>query len=250
MATITKRDTDGVRGLLPKAEFGYDDYPAGGDAGRVYIGTGTEDIPLAKKAEVDAIVNDGTILRDADVGVQVQAYYANNALTTDVTFETLNANGDVGTNADQVAAGDHNHSGVYEPADATILKDADIGVSVQAYDANTAKLNSDQVWSGSQRGTVYTDSDMTYSLSTGNNFYTVLTANRTLTFSGVVAGQSGNIYVSNPSNYIVSAHAYTYISASDLAKLSTTGIYWVSYFAISTTQVLVTVSSSLTSAGV
>ena len=29
----------------------------------------------------------------------------------------------------------HTHSGVYEPADATILKDADIGVTVQAYDA-------------------------------------------------------------------------------------------------------------------
>lgn len=29
----------------------------------------------------------------------------------------------------------HNHTGVYEPADATILKDADIGVTVQAYDA-------------------------------------------------------------------------------------------------------------------
>jgi len=30
----------------------------------------------------------------------------------------------------------HDHLGVYEPADATILKDADIGVNVQAYDAN------------------------------------------------------------------------------------------------------------------
>jgi microcystin-dependent protein len=30
----------------------------------------------------------------------------------------------------------HNHAGVYEPADATILKDADIGVSVEAYNAN------------------------------------------------------------------------------------------------------------------
>lgn len=30
------------------------------------------------------------------------------------------------------AASDHDHSGVYEPADATILKDADIGVSVAA----------------------------------------------------------------------------------------------------------------------
>jgi hypothetical protein len=29
----------------------------------------------------------------------------------------------------------HNHSGVYEPADATIVKDSDIGVNVQAFDA-------------------------------------------------------------------------------------------------------------------
>ena len=35
----------------------------------------------------------------------------------------------------------HNHSGVYEPADATILKDADIGSSVQAYDADTLKAD-------------------------------------------------------------------------------------------------------------
>lgn len=31
----------------------------------------------------------------------------------------------------------HNHTGVYEPADATIVKDADIGVTVQAYNVNT-----------------------------------------------------------------------------------------------------------------
>ena len=38
-----------------------------------------------------------------------------------VTYENLNSNGDVGTGATQVAAGNHTHSGVYEPADATIL---------------------------------------------------------------------------------------------------------------------------------
>lgn len=36
------------------------------------------------------------------------------------------------------AISDHNHSGVYEPADATILKDADIGVSVAAQSHNHA----------------------------------------------------------------------------------------------------------------
>ena len=60
------------------------------------------------------------------------------------TYENLNANGDIGTGATQVAQGDHAHAGVYEPADATILKDADIGVNVQAYsailDATTASF--------------------------------------------------------------------------------------------------------------
>lgn len=42
---------------------------------------------------------------------------------------------DAGTGADQVSAGDHDHAGVYEPADATILKDADIGVTLQGFDA-------------------------------------------------------------------------------------------------------------------
>ena len=50
MSKIRKRDTDGVKPLLDKAEFGYDDYQ---DKGRVYIGTGSENIGLAKKSEVD-----------------------------------------------------------------------------------------------------------------------------------------------------------------------------------------------------
>lgn len=39
-----------------------------------------------------------------------------------VTFENLSANGDIGSGASQVSAGNHNHDGVYEPADASILK--------------------------------------------------------------------------------------------------------------------------------
>jgi hypothetical protein len=78
------------------------------------------------------------VLVDADIGVNVQAYSATNALTGDITYGQLNANGDVGTSAGQLAIGNHNHSGVYEPADGTILKDADIGVNVQAYSATNA----------------------------------------------------------------------------------------------------------------
>lgn len=42
----------------------------------------------------------------------------------------------LGMSGGTVSEGDHLHSGVYEPADATILKDADIGVSVQGWDTD------------------------------------------------------------------------------------------------------------------
>lgn len=54
---ITRQDKNGVKPLLQTGELGYDNYPAGGDEGRVYVGTGTENIPLAKKSEVDALDN-------------------------------------------------------------------------------------------------------------------------------------------------------------------------------------------------
>lgn len=57
MSLIVKQDKNGVKPLLQTGELGYDNYPAGGDEGRVYVGTGTENIPLAKKSEVDALDN-------------------------------------------------------------------------------------------------------------------------------------------------------------------------------------------------
>ena len=57
---INRQDLDGVKPLLQTGEFGYDNYPAGGDVGRVYVGTGSENIPLAKKSEVDALDNNNS----------------------------------------------------------------------------------------------------------------------------------------------------------------------------------------------
>lgn len=54
---INKHDTNGIKPLLGKGELGYDDYDVGGDFGRVYVGTGSENIPLAKKSEIDSHVN-------------------------------------------------------------------------------------------------------------------------------------------------------------------------------------------------
>lgn len=86
---------------------------------------------------------DATILKDADIGVSVAAQSHNHdsayvsVVTTPTTgnFPVLTLGGELDNssyNAASFATAAHNHTGVYEPADATILKDADIGVTVAA----------------------------------------------------------------------------------------------------------------------
>ena len=55
MSKIIKQDTEGTKPLLQVGEFGYDNWVAGGDIGRVYVGTGSSNIAIAKKAEVTAV---------------------------------------------------------------------------------------------------------------------------------------------------------------------------------------------------
>ena len=55
MSIITRQDTNGTKPLLQVGELGYDNFPAGGDEGRVWVGTGTSNIAQAKKSEVMAV---------------------------------------------------------------------------------------------------------------------------------------------------------------------------------------------------
>jgi hypothetical protein len=52
---VVAQDTDGVWSRdLDTGELGYDNFPAGGDAGRLYVGDGAgNNIPQATKEEVD-----------------------------------------------------------------------------------------------------------------------------------------------------------------------------------------------------
>ena len=52
---IVKQDSNGTKPLLQVGELGYDNFPAGGDEGRVWVGTGTSNIAQAKKSEVMAV---------------------------------------------------------------------------------------------------------------------------------------------------------------------------------------------------
>lgn len=115
-----------------------------------------------------------------------------------------------------------------------------IGTDVQAYDIDTAKLDADQSWTGAQRGAVTTDNDLSFSMVGTNNFSCTPTAGGTLTFTNITAGQSGNIYLVNGSNYAIAAAAATKVTATLLSTISATGEYWLSYFSPDGTNVLVT----------
>jgi len=78
----------------------------------------------------------------------------------------------------------HVHTGVYEPADATILKSANIGVSVQGYDVDTAKLDVAQTWTAQQtpkNGTLTDGTTIDWNGSTNGQVVAVtLGGNRTM----------------------------------------------------------------------
>lgn len=86
---INRQDTNGVKPLLAVGELGYDDYTAGGDTGRVYVGDGASNIALAKKSEVDA-----KVVANADItaGTATKVTYDAKGLVTSGT--TLSA-GDI-----------------------------------------------------------------------------------------------------------------------------------------------------------
>lgn len=81
--------------------------------------------------------------------------------------------------------------------DATTLKSANIGSTVQAYDADTAKTDVAQTFTAAQRGAYVTLTDaatVAIDLSLGNHFQVTLGGNRVIGApTNVVAGQSGVI---------------------------------------------------------
>ena len=136
-------------------------------------------------------------------------------------------------------------AGVVAVEGSNILLASGLGSVTQAYDADTAKLDVDQSWTGSQRGTVTADNDLSFDLAVTNNFSCTPSAGGTLTFTNHTAGQSGMILLTNGSNYAIAAAATTKINATDLATISATGVWLLCYFD-NGTNAYVTVSRDLT----
>jgi hypothetical protein len=129
-------------------------------------------------------------------------------------------------------------------ADTDYLAPAAIGVTVQGYDVDTAKTDVAQTFTASQRGTVTTDNDLSFDLSATNNFSCTPTGAGTLTFTNLVAGQSGFILLDNSGAHAISAAATTKLGSSTLAAISVAGIYLLSYFS-NGTNVYVVASGAL-----
>lgn len=126
----------------------------------------------------------------------------------------------------------------------TYLTPAAVGVSVQAYDAATAKTNVIQSFSKPQRATITAANTGAFDCSLTNNFSCTPTGGVTLTPSNLAAGQSGYILLVNGSNYAIAKAASVKCSTSLLATLSATGTYVVSYFSDGTSM-YITGSSAL-----
>ena len=130
-----------------------------------------------------------------------------------------------------------------EPADATILKSASIGVTLQGYDPNTAKLNVAQVWNNTQKSTIITDNDVSFDLSaTGNDYSCTPTGVSVMSFTNIAsnAGKSGHIKFINSSNYSIAKGTNIKSSSSFFITISNSGSYLIGYWTDGTDVYLTT----------
>lgn len=115
----------------------------------------------------------------------------------------------------------------------TALQPANIGVTVQAYDVDTAKTDVAQNFTASQRSAPITDNDLSFDLSgAGNNYSCSYSSSGTLTFTNIAgnAGKSGWIKFVATGAPTVSAHTNTKITAANLTRLGAAGTYVASYY--------------------
>ena len=118
---------------------------------------------------------------------------------------------------------------------------------IAALFAETAKLDEVQTFTAGQRGTVTTNNDVAlFDMAVTNNFRSTPTAGGVLTFTNITSGQSGNIHLVNGADYAITAAATTKISSVDLAVISASGTYWLSYYCYDGTNVIVTTSADVT----
>ena len=113
----------------------------------------------------------------------------------------------------------------------SIIQATDDG-AVDLYHNNTKKFETTAngvTVTGGAVGTMTTDNDGSFDMSSSNNFKCTPSGNFTLTFTNIVA-QSGNILLVNSGGHTVAAHANTKVDANILATITAAGTYLLAYF--------------------
>ena len=265
-APNTKATSAGMRAELDLIEAGFDKLPAlSGNSGKKIVVNATgdgltavpdtssaADVPFSPTGGI-AATNVQAALAELDtekaaashnhdgVYVPVGATYAATAISfaptgtiaaTDVQAAIAELDSETQTALGGKSPTSHNHTGVYEPADATILKSAAIGTTVQGYDVDTAKTDVAQNFTAPQRSAPLTDNDLSFDLSAKQNFNCTWTGAGTLTFTNIAsaAGQSGWIKFVQSGTGTVAAAAHSLITAANLTKLGAAGTYIASYY--------------------
>jgi hypothetical protein len=128
---------------------------------------------------------------------------------------------------------------------ATKADTTDIGVSIQAYDADTAKTDVDQSWTGAQRATITTDNDGSFDMAAANDFSWTPTGADTLEFTNEASGQRGCIWLDNSSGYAITLGAEVVAATDTAANLSVAGEYWIAYWCYDGTNVAISFAGSM-----
>lgn len=136
-------------------------------------------------------VKEGSSLVDASsTDISAKANIASPTFTGTPAAPTATA----GTNTTQVATTEFVTTATSGKANTS-----DIGSTIQAYDADTAKTDTAQTFTAAQRGTISTLTDgatITPDFATANNFTVTLGGNRTIANpTNLTAGQSGSIFI-------------------------------------------------------
>lgn len=139
-------------------------------------------------------VKEGSSLVDASTtDISAKANIASPTFTGTPAAPTATA----GTNTTQIATTAFVTTAV--PDISGKANTSDIGTTIQAYDADTAKTDTAQTFTAAQRGTISTLTDgatITPDFATANNFTVTLGGNRTIANpTNLTAGQSGSIFI-------------------------------------------------------
>ena len=109
---------------------------------------------------------------------------------------------------------------VLAPPSGTAILKANSGGALANATAGTdyAAIGTASTWTASQRGTVTTDNDGSFSMNVTNNFLCTPTGTFALTFTNITAGQSGYVLLVNTGGYAVTAAATTKVNTSFLTQ--------------------------------